>query len=49
MWFEPTSYTVDESDGTVTLTIMTNVPGGPSNGEVAFYTFNGTATSKASD
>lgn len=48
VWFEPTSYTVDESDGTVTLIVMTNVPGGPSNGEVEFYTVNGTATSKAS-
>ena len=44
MWFDPTSYTVCESDGNVTLTVKTN--GGPREGCVEFYTVNGTAASK---
>ena len=44
VWFDPTSYTVCESDGNVTLTIKTN--GGPREGCVEFYTVNGTAASK---
>ena len=46
VWFDPTSYVVMEDAGTVTLTIMTNVLGGPLNGIVLFTTENGTATSK---
>ena len=46
VWFEPTSYTGNEDAGTVTLTIKTNVPGGPSDGGVEFYTEDGTATGK---
>ena len=46
MWFEPTAYTVNEDAGTVTLTIKTNVPGGPSDGGVEFYTEDGTAIGK---
>jgi hypothetical protein len=45
VWFEPTAYSVDESAGRVTLIVMTNVPGGPSDGEVEFHTVNGTAVS----
>ena len=44
VWFEPISYTVSEDAGTVTLTIKTNVPGGPSDGGVEFYTEDGTAS-----
>ena len=44
VWFQPTSYTVDEDAGTVTLIVMTNVPGGPSGGGVEFYTVDDTAT-----
>ena len=44
MFFEPTSYTVDESAGVATLTIGTNVPGGPQDGAVQFYTEDGLAT-----
>ncbi|CAI8033563.1 Extracellular matrix protein 3, partial [Geodia barretti] len=43
VWFEPTAYSVDESAGRVTLIVRTNVPGGPSDGEVEFHTVNGTA------
>ena len=46
MWFDPTSYTVSEGDGVVTLTIKTNAPGGPPPGSVEFYTLDGTAISK---
>ena len=46
MWFDPTSYTVSERDGVVTLTIRTNAPGGPPPGSVEFYTLDGTAISK---
>ena len=44
VWFDPTSYTVYESDGNVTLTVKNN--GGPREGCVEFYTVNGTAASK---
>ena len=44
MWFEPTVYTVNEDTGTVTLTIKTNVPGGPSDGGVQFHTEDDTAS-----
>ena len=44
MFFEPTSYTVDENAGTVTLTVQTDVPGGPQSGAVQFYTERGSAT-----
>ena len=46
MWFDPISYTVDESSGTVDLTVQTNVPGGPSLGEIDFYTVDSTAVCK---
>ena len=44
MFFEPTSYTVNENAGTVTLTVQTDVPGGPQSGAVQFYTESGSAT-----
>ena len=43
MWFEPTSYTVNEDAGIVILTIRTNIPGGPPAGTVTFNTVDGTA------
>ena len=43
VWFDPVSYTVDENAGTVTLTIRTNIAGGPPAGSVLFNTENGTA------
>lgn len=46
VWFEPTSYTVDESSGAVTLIVRTNVAGGPPLGEVEFYTVDETAVGK---
>ena len=46
MWFEPSSYTVNESVGTVALTIRTNVAGGPPVGSVRFGTSDGTAIGK---
>ena len=46
VWFEPTSYIIDESSGTVNLIVWTNVPGGPPLGEVEFYTLDETATCK---
>ena len=46
VWFEPTFYTVNESSGTVTLVVRTNVPGGPPLGEVEFYTVDNTAICK---
>lgn len=44
VFFDPTSYNVNENAGTVTLTIRTNVPGGPDDGAVVFYTEDGSAT-----
>ena len=44
MFFEPTSYIVNENAGTVTLTVQTDVPGGPQSGAVQFYTESGSAT-----
>ena len=44
VFFDPTSYTVNEDVGVATLTIRTNVLGGPPNGAVEFYTEGGTAT-----
>ena len=44
VWFEPSVYTVDEDSGTVTLIVMTNVPGGPPGGGVIFYTEDDSAT-----
>ena len=44
VWFEPYSYTVNEAAGTVTLTIRTNIAGGPPVGSVRFGTMDGTAT-----
>ena len=35
---------MNEAAETVTLTVRTNVPGGPSNGAVQFYTEDGIAT-----
>ena len=43
MWFEPTSYTVNEDAGVVLITVMTNIPGGPPAGTVTFNTVDGTA------
>ena len=44
VWFEPTSYVVDENAGSVSITIRTNVTSGPSDGVVQFNTADGTAT-----
>ena len=44
VFFDPTSYTVDEDAGVATLTVRTNVPGGPVDGAVQFYTEDGSAT-----
>ena len=44
VWFDPTSYTVDEDAGTATLTIRTNTPGPELNGAVVFYTEDDTAS-----
>ena len=44
VWFEPSSYVVDEAAGIVILTIRTNIPGGPADGVVQFNTADGTAT-----
>ena len=44
VWFEPTSYIVDENAGSVSITIRTNVTSGPSDGVVQFNTADGTAT-----
>ena len=44
MFFDPTSYTVNEFDGTVTLTIRSSVAGPILNGAVEFYTEDGTAS-----
>ena len=43
VWFEPTSYTVNEDAGVVLITVMTNIPGGPPAGTVTFNTVDGTA------
>lgn len=43
VWFEPSSYTVNEVEGIVTLTIRTNVAGGPPPDSVIFSTSDGTA------
>ena len=44
VWFDPTSYVVNENAGTATLTIRTNIAGGPPDGQVRFNTVDGTAT-----
>ena len=44
VFFDPTSYTVNEDTGVATLTVRTNVPGGPVDGAVQFYTEDGSAT-----
>ena len=45
--FDPTSYTVDEADGIVSITIVADRPSSsPYNGAALFYTMNGTATGK---
>ena len=44
MFFDPTSYTVNENDGTATITVRTDTPGGPQDGAVQFFTEDGTAT-----
>ena len=43
VFFDPASYTVNENAGTATLTIRTDVPGGPVDGAVEFYTEDGSA------
>ena len=45
VWFEPTSYIVNEDASTVDLIFRTNIPGGPPNGSVQFLTEDGTAFS----
>ena len=46
VWFEPSSYTVNEDAGTVTLTVRTNLAGGPPPGSVRFTTTDGSAICK---
>ena len=43
VWFEPTSYTVNENDCMVSLIVRTNIPGGPPNGSVQIRTVAKTA------
>ena len=43
VWFDPVAYIVNEDAGTVTLTINTNIAGGPPDGDVVFSTDDGTA------
>ncbi|CAI8033561.1 FRAS1-related extracellular matrix protein 2, partial [Geodia barretti] len=47
VWFEPSAYTVNEASGTVTLTIRTNIAGGPPVGTLSFGTRDGTATAES--
>ena len=47
MFFDPTSYTVNENDGTATITVRTDTPGGPQDGAVQFFTEDGTATGQS--
>ena len=45
--FDPASYTVDEADGIVSITIVADRPSSSTyNGAALFYTMNGTATGK---
>ena len=44
MYFDPTSYTVNEADRTVTLTIQSSKGHSIPNGTVEFYTEDGTAS-----
>ena len=45
--FDPASYTVDEADGVVSITIVADRPSSSTNnGAALFYTMNGTATGK---
>lgn len=44
VFFDPTSYSVNENAGSATITVRTDVPGGPPDGAVEFYTEDLTAT-----
>ena len=44
VYFDQTSHTTHEGDGSVTLVLRTNVAGGPPNGSVVFYTEDSSAT-----
>ena len=45
--FDPASYTVDEADGVVSITIVADRPSPSANDDAAlFYTMDGTATCK---
>ena len=44
VFFDPTSYYVNESDGIATIIVTTDVPGGPQDGAVEFYTEDDSAT-----
>ena len=45
--FDAASYTVDEADGIVSITIIADRPSSSTNnGAALFYTMNGTATGK---
>ena len=45
--FDPASYTADEADGVVSVTIVADRPSPSTNdGAALFYTMNGTATGK---
>ena len=46
VWFEPSSYTVYEDEGNVSVSIRANFPGGMPPGEVSFTTVDGSATGK---
>ena len=43
VYFDRASYSVSEDGGNVTLTVRTNVPGGPPNGSVVFFTEDSSA------
>ena len=46
VWFEPSSYTVHEGAGNVTVSIRAKFPGGLPPGEVSFTTVDGSGTGR---
>ena len=44
VYFDQDSYSVSEDSDNVTLTLITNVPGGPPQGSVVLYTEDSSAT-----
>ena len=47
VYFNRREYSVSEDGGSVTLTVRTNVPGGPPNGSVTFFTEDGSANGES--